>query len=40
MVLVKTLWDLCDTLSLCDHTYGMLKSNLMGSLSLQLQSSQ
>jgi hypothetical protein len=39
MGLIKTLCDLCDTLCLCGHTYVMLKLNVIGSLSLQLQSS-
>jgi hypothetical protein len=30
MGLIKTLWDLCDTLCLCGHTYVMLKLNVMG----------
>jgi hypothetical protein len=38
-VLVRTLCDLCDTLCMCGHAYGMLKSHLMGGFSLQPQSS-
>jgi hypothetical protein len=36
MGLVKTFWDLWDTLCLCGHTYDMLKFNLIGSLDCNL----